>query len=213
MKRERAGEQYARAGSSSSCTASSCAAAGRWCAWAGKDKEWLLIKKADGVAGDERGDRALPGVGALGPHRRGDARRLGARCARAARAARRRSARRRGEVDAARRQPLMLATLAEQRRSRTRTGCFEIKYDGVRVLAARDGDDGDALRPQRRRTSPRATPRSSPRCARCRSTAFVLDGEIVALDETGRPSFQRLQSAHAPDAARATSRRALARCR
>ena len=42
--------------SSSSSSASSCAAAGRWCAWAARsDKEWLLLKKAGGGAGDAGG--------------------------------------------------------------------------------------------------------------------------------------------------------------
>ena len=96
-----------------------------------------------------------------------------------------------GEV-VARRQPLMLATLAE----RTPAGpgwLFEIKYDGVRVLAERDGDTvalygrkGDAVTaryPEVVRAL-RALPVSR----------FVIDGEIVALGEDGRPSFQRLQA-------------------
>jgi bifunctional non-homologous end joining protein LigD len=96
-----------------------------------------------------------------------------------------------GEV-VARRQPLMLATLAE--RPPAGPGwLFEIKYDGVRVLAERDedrmtlygrsGDDVTARYPEVARAL-RALPVSR----------FVLDGEIVASGEDGRPSFQRLQA-------------------
>jgi bifunctional non-homologous end joining protein LigD len=96
-----------------------------------------------------------------------------------------------GEVTA-RRQPLMLATLTDA----TPTGpgwLFEIKYDGVRVLAERDNDTvtlygrkGDVVSaryPEVTRAL-RALPVSR----------FVIDGEIVALGEDGRPSFQRLQA-------------------
>ena len=96
-----------------------------------------------------------------------------------------------GEV-AARRQPLMLATLAE----RTPAGpgwLFEIKYDGVRVLAERDGDTvalygrkGDAVTVRYPEVARALRALPVPR--------FVIDGEIVALGEDGRPSFQRLQA-------------------
>ena len=96
-----------------------------------------------------------------------------------------------GEVGA-RRQALMLATLAE----RTPGGpgwLFEIKYDGVRVLAERDGDTvalygrkGDAVTARYPEVVRALRALPVPR--------FVIDGEIVALGEDGRPSFQRLQA-------------------
>ena len=71
---------------------------------------------------------------------------------------------------------------------------FEIKYDGVRALATlRDGEvrlrgrrgrDESGRYPEIRDALPRAL----------RATEAVVDGEIVALDPEGRPSFERLQS-------------------
>jgi bifunctional non-homologous end joining protein LigD len=68
---------------------------------------------------------------------------------------------------------------------------FELKLDGYRVLAARDGgprllsrngNDFSACFPEVIRAI-RALPLER----------LILDGEVVALDESGRPSFQRLQ--------------------
>ena len=68
---------------------------------------------------------------------------------------------------------------------------FELKLDGYRVLAARDGgphllsrngNDFSACFPEVIRAI-RALPLDR----------LILDGEVVALDEGGRPSFQRLQ--------------------
>jgi bifunctional non-homologous end joining protein LigD len=94
-------------------------------------------------------------------------------------------------VDAAT-QPVMLATLGAQPFSRP-GWLFEVKYDGVRVLAARDGGAVE-LWAAPDSGSPTAIRKSWPRCARLPLERFVLDGEVVALDERGRPSFQRLQA-------------------
>ena len=68
---------------------------------------------------------------------------------------------------------------------------FELKLDGYRVLAARDGtprllsrngNDLSATFPEVVRAV-RALPLER----------LLLDGEVVALDDSGRPSFQRLQ--------------------
>src|SRR5271157_432732 len=86
---------------------------------------------------------------------------------------------------------LMLADTAERPFS-GRGWLFELKYDGYRLLAERDGDrvelrfrgghDATATFPELRRAL-LALPMDT----------FVLDGELVVLDEEGRPSFQRLQ--------------------
>src|SRR5882724_10130682 len=70
---------------------------------------------------------------------------------------------------------------------------FELKYDGYRLLAAREsgeprlvyrrGGDATATFPEMARAL-RALPFES----------LVMDGELVVLDGNGRPSFQRLQS-------------------
>jgi len=68
---------------------------------------------------------------------------------------------------------------------------YELKLDGVRILAARDGEDV-----RLRYRSLRDATASYPEVARAvRGLAprrVVLDGEIVAFDEAGKPNFQRL---------------------
>jgi len=69
---------------------------------------------------------------------------------------------------------------------------FEIKYDGVRVLAIRDGENTQLYA----RSGTNITNRYPEVVLALNSIAlerFVLDGEIVAQDELGRPSFQLLQ--------------------
>jgi len=66
---------------------------------------------------------------------------------------------------------------------------YEIKWDGVRLLLFWDGTRA-LLRTRRGRDATETYPElggfTAPR-------PCVLDGEIVALDDTGRPSFERLQ--------------------
>lgn len=68
---------------------------------------------------------------------------------------------------------------------------YELKLDGVRVLAARSGD-----RVTLTYRSGRSATESFPELVRALQTfyleEFVLDGEIVAFNERGRPEFQRL---------------------
>jgi bifunctional non-homologous end joining protein LigD len=69
---------------------------------------------------------------------------------------------------------------------------FEIKYDGVRVLAIREGENTHLYA----RSGTEITNRYPEVVLALNSIAldrFVLDGEIVAPDERGRPSFQLLQ--------------------
>ena len=166
---------------------------GRWtlARMSGKDRDWLLLKKADGAAlppgGVELIERypqsVLSGLtveemadrpGRLAAVRaRLDA--LGAP---------------RGEVDA-RTQAFTLATLAERPFSDP-AWLFEIKYDGVRVLAERRGERVTLYG----RSGQDTTSRYPEVVRALRALAierFVIDGEIVALDDAGRPSFQRLQ--------------------
>lgn len=87
---------------------------------------------------------------------------------------------------------LQLATLVEEVPTGD-TWSYELKYDGYRILALKSGDDvrlvsrtgQDWTEPFREVAGEVAT-RSSRVC--------VLDGEVCALDEEGRPSFQRLQN-------------------
>ena len=154
-----------------------------------KEKEWLLLKKADGAASEKEAIdrypesvitgftveemRDVPGtLQAL----RERVRSLGAP---------------RGEISI-RSVPLMLATLAERPPSGA-DWCFEIKYDGVRVLAERKRDGVILIG----RSGENITGRYPEITAALRALPpdrFVLDGEIVAENESGRPSFQRLQA-------------------
>jgi bifunctional non-homologous end joining protein LigD len=92
----------------------------------------------------------------------------------------------------ARSQGLMLATPAD-RPPEGPGWIFEIKYDGVRVLAERQGDAVTLLG----RSGQVVTGRYPEVVAALRSLAFdglLIDGEIVAPDARGVPSFQRLQA-------------------
>jgi bifunctional non-homologous end joining protein LigD len=166
---------------------------GRWtlARMSGKDREWLLLKKADGAAvpagapdlTERYPESVLSGVtveeivdlpGRLAATRaRLDA--LGAP---------------RGKVDA-RTQPFTLATLAERPFSDP-AWLYEIKYDGVRVLAAREGERVTLYGRSGQDTTSRY-PEVVRALRALPMDRFVIDGEIVAMDDAGRPSFQRLQ--------------------
>jgi len=154
-----------------------------------KEKEWLLLKKADGAASEKEAIdrypesvitgytveemRDVPGtLAALQERVRSLAASLGEVPIRSA--------------------PLMLATLAERPPS-GEDWCFEIKYDGVRVLAERKGDAVTLIGRSGENISGRY-PEITAALLALPSDRFVLDGEIVAENESGRPSFQRLQA-------------------
>jgi bifunctional non-homologous end joining protein LigD len=88
-------------------------------------------------------------------------------------------------------QPMLAVPVAEP--FSRRGWLFEMKYDGVRALAT--VQHGEVrLRGRRGRDESARYPevRDALRTA-LRATEAVVDGEIVALDEEGRPSFERLQ--------------------
>jgi bifunctional non-homologous end joining protein LigD len=70
---------------------------------------------------------------------------------------------------------------------------FEIKWDGIRALAF---VDGGRIRLQNRngRDATRQYPELRELGKAVGARQLILDGEIVAFDEQGRPSFERLQS-------------------
>jgi len=163
---------------------------GRWtlARMSGSEKDWLLLKKADGAAAsDELVDRYPQSIlSGLTVEEMAD---VPGRLA---------SIRQHLDtLDAPRRevpagsQRFMLATLDERAPS-DKGWLFEIKFDGVRVLAARRGEQVELYG----RSGQLITGRY-PDLVRALLALpvehFVIDGEIVALDERGRPSFQRLQ--------------------
>ena len=89
-------------------------------------------------------------------------------------------------------QPFMLATLADDPFSRE-GWLFEIKWDGIRVLASRRDSQVELIG----RSGQVMTGRYPELVAALRALPvdrFLIDGEIAALDPAGKPSFQRLQS-------------------
>jgi len=69
---------------------------------------------------------------------------------------------------------------------------FELKYDGFRAIAGRD--EGRAVIHYRRGAeATRVHPDLAAALRMLPAEHVVLDGEIVVLDESGRPNFQRLQ--------------------
>lgn len=87
--------------------------------------------------------------------------------------------------------PLMLAKLSYEPVDGDQW-LFEIKYDGVRALAIRDNDDVRLF--ARRGTEITGQyPEVALALRALPFKRFVIDGEIVALDDNGRPDFQLLQ--------------------
>ncbi|MGW2705840.1 non-homologous end-joining DNA ligase [Streptomyces sp. NPDC001340] len=87
---------------------------------------------------------------------------------------------------------------------------YETKQDGQRVMVYLPGDGSVLLRARSGEEITGAYPELRPLGRALGSTAAVLDGEVLALDEQGRADFQLLQSrmglAHSP--ARAARRAA-----
>ena len=163
---------------------------GRWtlARMSGKDTEWLLLKKADGAAASEELTDRYPQsvLSGLTVEEMAD---LPGRLASIRRHLEALGAPRR-EV-AARSQAFMLATLSEHPPA-DKGWLFEIKFDGVRVLASRSGDKVELYGRSGQLITGRY-PDLVQALLALPVEHFVIDGEIVALDENGRPSFQRLQ--------------------
>src|SRR5262245_48550153 len=70
---------------------------------------------------------------------------------------------------------------------------FELKYDGVRVLGERRADGSARIVARAGGDRTRLYPEIARALAALPLREFALDGEIVAEDESGRSSFERLQ--------------------
>jgi bifunctional non-homologous end joining protein LigD len=164
---------------------------GRWtlARMAKKEKEWLLLKKADAASsGTELTERYPQSV--LSGLTVEEIRDLPAK--RAALGVKIHALKAPRRDVSPRNQPFMLATLAERPFS-GKEWLFEVKYDGVRVLAHRQGEAVELYG----RSGQMITKRYPDLTSALRAlpiNRFVIDGEIVALDESGKPSFQRLQA-------------------
>lgn len=69
---------------------------------------------------------------------------------------------------------------------------FEIKYDGYRLLAVRDGEEVKLVSRNGNDLS-RTFPEIGEAIARLPYERFILDGEAVVFDASGMPSFARMQ--------------------
>src|SRR5262249_9196798 len=69
---------------------------------------------------------------------------------------------------------------------------FELKHDGYRLLAGKDGASAQLVF-RRGRDASRLFPEIAAAVAKLPFRSFTLDGEVVALDWEGHASFQRLQ--------------------
>src|SRR5262249_24326621 len=86
----------------------------------------------------------------------------------------------------------MLAESAEE--AFTRDGwIFEVKYDGARVVAVKDRDGSARLLARSGRDVTLAYPAITRAVRHLPVAECAIDGEVVALDERGRASFERLQ--------------------
>ena len=150
--------------------------------------EWLLVKKPDGFA-RRAGEDTLPEESILsgltveevaaGVGRAGEIESRLRECG----APRRR-------VDPADQRP-MLATTADRPWSDP-AWLYELKYDGFRLMAAKEG--GRVRLFYRRGTDvTHLFPDVARAVAALPYPSFLLDGEVVVLDDHARPSFQRLQ--------------------
>jgi bifunctional non-homologous end joining protein LigD len=70
---------------------------------------------------------------------------------------------------------------------------FELKWDGIRAICSWDGRRFRLQTRNRHEVSARY-PELGPLRARLGPRRVVLDGEVVAFDERGRPSFEELQA-------------------
>jgi len=155
-----------------------------------KDKEWLLLKKLDGAATKdvEAIDRYPESVicGLTVEEMRDVAGTLAATRERIVSLGAPKRAIEPKDVS------LTLATL-ERHPPAGEDWLFEIKYDGIRALAYRDGGDVRMYGRSGEEITARY-PEIATGLASLATPRFLLDGELIADDETGRPSFQRLQS-------------------
>jgi len=149
--------------------------------------QWLLMKRDDAFASDEdvvdaRPRSVLSGM-TVGELRRADAlyeevkdfaASLGART---------------GSVQASRTTP-MLCKLEDAPVDR-KGWLYELKLDGVRILAERRGNEA-RLFYRTHRSATAAYPEVVEALKTSLALEVVLDGEVITFDEAGRPSFQKL---------------------
>jgi bifunctional non-homologous end joining protein LigD len=165
---------------------------GRWALvrTKGEDgRQWLFFKKADAAAGGSEPVEAMPQSVVSGltvTELRDGVRRDADLAAQAAAAGAPRA------VLPARDLSPMLADVVDK--PFTRAGwVFELKYDGIRVLIVRRDGGAPQLRARSGRDVTAQFPEIAAAAGHLPADDFVIDGELIALDERGAGSFERLQ--------------------
>ncbi|MBX3027220.1 DNA ligase D [bacterium] len=152
-------------------------------------RQWLLFKKPDAAAGGADPVATMPQsvVSGLTVGELRDGVRRDAELAAAADAA----GAPRGALSARALSP-MLAEVSEKPFSRA-GWLFELKYDGIRVLIVRQHGAAPRLRARSGRDVTAEFPEIAAAAAHLPCDDFAIDGELIALDERGTGSFERLQ--------------------
>src|SRR5690242_7939054 len=70
---------------------------------------------------------------------------------------------------------------------------YELKLDGYRLQAIKDGTEV-RLYSRQGHDFTKKFARIAANVSKIKATSFVLDGEAVAVDDRGKPSFQMLQN-------------------
>ncbi|HKW41129.1 MAG TPA: DNA ligase D [Gemmatimonadales bacterium] len=151
------------------------------------DKEWLLIKEKDGYVSDAS---ELPPESVLSGLTVEELKAGKDRAGPVVKELQRLKAPRRA-VTLAEAEP-MLAETREQAFSKP-GWLFELKLDGYRVRAGRDGDEGRLIT-RNGHDIAAGFPEIARALVAMPFAGVILDGELVVPDEAGRPSFQRLQN-------------------
>ena len=166
---------------------------GRWAlvrTKGGDGRQWLFFKKADAAAGGVEPVEAMPQSvwSGLTVTELRDAVRRDAELAAAAAAA--------GAPRAALPARALAPMLAESVAAPfSRSGwVFELKYDGIRLLLRRCGGAPPQLRARSGRDVTAQFPEIAAAAAHLPADDFAIDGELIALDEGGAGSFERLQA-------------------
>ena len=153
------------------------------------DKEWLLIKEKDGYAAAD-GAGALPPESVLSGLTVDELKAGKDRAAPVVKELARLKAPKRA-VTLEEAEP-MLAETREQPFSKP-GWLFELKLDGYRVRAGREGGEARLVTRNGHDIAP-AFPEIARALTALPYEEFIFDGELVVPDEAGRPSFQRLQN-------------------
>jgi bifunctional non-homologous end joining protein LigD len=154
-----------------------------------KEKEWLLLKKADDAASEREAiDRYPESVitGLTVEEMRDQSGTIDSIRERVVALGAKKGVVKPEDV------ALTLATLTEKPPA-GEDWSFEIKYDGVRVLAYKDEETVRLLGRSGEDITKRY-PEIATALRELAMPAMLVDGEIIAEDERGRPNFQRLQA-------------------